>query len=328
MKTENVALTFENSAGTGCTPGNNAEAEQSELKAEIQKLKQERQAVILAHFYQNKEIQEIADVIGDSFQLARVAQETKALVIVVAGVRFMAETAKMLNPEKLVLLPEPEAACPMAEMADAKGIRAYRREHPGALVVSYVNTTADVKAESDVCCTSANALEVLKSLEPGRPVLFVPDRNLGNYIALKTGRNMDLWDGYCPIHQRLTPEEITEARQKHPQAEVLVHPECDPQVVQLADQALGTNGMIKYVGASDADEFIIGTDVGLLHQLSALYPQKRFYLAAEHLICPDMKKISLEKILDTLKNLQPAVEVPADITYGARRALVNMIKIY
>lgn len=328
MKTIDVALKPEPGAGTGCDPGNQAEAEQSVLKAEIQKLKQEREAVILAHFYQDKEIQEIADIVGDSFQLARAAQDATVPVIVMAGVRFMAETAKMLNPEKLVLLPDAEASCPMAEMADAEGIRAYRREHPGALVVSYVNTTADVKAESDVCCTSANALEILKSLEPNRPVLFVPDRNLGNYIALKTGRRMDLWDGHCPIHQLLTPAEITEARQNHPQAEVLVHPECDPQVVQLADRALGTNGMIKYVGESDADEFIIGTEAGLLHQLSALYPQKQFYLAAEHLICPDMKKIGLEKIRDALKTLQPAVEVPADITYGARKALLNMVKIY
>lgn len=328
MTNMDVALKTEPSAGTGCDPGNKAQAEQSGLKAEIQKLKEEREAIILAHFYQDQEIQEIADIVGDSFQLARAAQDTEAPVMVMAGVRFMAETAKLLNPGKLVLLPDIEASCPMAEMADAEGIRAYRREHPGALVISYVNTTADVKAESDVCCTSANALEVLKSLEPDRPVLFVPDRNLGNFITQKTGRDMELWEGHCPIHQRLTTGEITKARQKHPQAEVLVHPECDPQIVQLADQALGTNGMIKYVGESDTEEFIIGTEAGLLHQLSALYPQKRFYLAAEHLICPDMKKISLEKIRDALKTLQPAVEVPADITCGARRALLNMIKIY
>lgn len=323
-----MALRTEPGAGTECAPGNKTEAEQSVLKAEIQKLKQERGAIILAHYYQDKEIQEIADIVGDSFQLARAAQEAEVPVIVMAGVRFMAETAKLLNPEKLVLLPDTEASCPMAEMADAEGIRTYRREHPGALVVSYVNTTADVKAESDVCCTSANALQVLKSLEPDRPVLFVPDRNLGKFITQKTGRDMDLWEGFCPIHQRLTPAEITEARQHHPQAEVLVHPECDPQVVQLADQALGTNGMIKYVGESDTEEFIIGTEAGLLHRLNALYPHKRFYLAAEHLICPNMKKISLEKIRDSLKTLQPAVEVPADITYGARRALLNMVKIY
>ena len=269
----------------------------------------------------------MADLVGDSFRLARAAQETEAAVIVLAGVRFMAETAKLLNPDKLVLLPEPEARCPMAEMADAEGVRAYRRQHPETLVVSYVNTTAEVKAESDICCTSANALGVLKSLEPGRPVLFVPDRNLGGFIAEETGRSMELWDGYCPIHQRLTPAEITEARRLHPAAEVLVHPECDPQVVKIADQALGTTGMIKYVGESGSEEFIIGTEEGLLHKLHAIYPNKQFYLAAEHLICPNMKSINLEKIRDALQTLTPAVEVPAEITVRARQALVKMMEI-
>lgn len=297
------------------------------LREEIQKIKVERNAVILAHSYQRREVQEAADLVGDSFQLAKAAQETDADVIVLAGVRFMAETAKLLNPEKIVLIPEPEARCPMAEMADAESVRTYRRKHPGVLVVSYVNTLAEVKAESDICCTSANAKQVIESLEPGRQTLFLPDRNLGNFLNKKTGTSMTLWPGYCPIHQRLTTEEIKEARNRHPDAEVLVHPECEPEIIGLADRALGTTGMVKYVGESSSQEFIIGTEEGLLHRLRREYPNRKFYPAAEHLICPNMKSINLEKIRDTLLTLSPKVEVPPEIENWARQALLRMMEI-
>lgn len=305
----------------------NWEQQQSELKAKIQKTKAERNAVILAHSYQRREVQEAADLVGDSFQLARAAQDTDADIIVLAGVRFMAETAKLLNPDKMVLLPEPEATCPMAEMADAEAVRAYREQHPDSLVVSYVNTLAEVKAESDICCTSANAQQVVESLEQGRPVMFLPDRNLGDYLNKKIGINMRLWDGYCPIHQRLTAEEIIEARRLHPGAEVLVHPECEQEIIRLADRALGTTGMVKYVASSPAREFIIGTEEGLLHKLRREFPDRVFHLAAKHLVCPNMKSINLKKILDCLQNLEPQVEVPEEIAERARRSLIRMMEI-
>lgn len=303
------------------------EKRQEILKKQIGLLKAERRAIILAHSYQRKEVQEVADLVGDSFQLAKAAQETDADIIVLAGVRFMAETAKLLNPDKIVLLPEPDARCPMAEMAEAEAVRAYRQEHPEVIVVAYVNTLAEVKAESDICCTSANAQRVIESLEPGRPILFLPDRNLGDFLNKKTGATMTLWPGYCPIHQRLTAEEIREARRRHLGAEVLVHPECEPEVVELADRALGTTGMVRYVKESSSQEFIIGTEEGLLHKLRREYPNRKFYLAAEHLICPNMKSINLEKIRDALLNLAPQVEIPEKVAERARQALLRMMEI-
>ncbi|NPV93336.1 MAG: quinolinate synthase NadA [Firmicutes bacterium] len=303
------------------------EQQQLELKEKILRLKAERNAVILAHSYQRREVQEAADLVGDSFQLARAAQDTDADIIVLAGVSFMAETAKLLNPDKVVLHPEPGATCPMAEMAEAKAVREYREKNPETLVVSYVNTLAEVKAESDICCTSANAQQVVESLEPGRPVIFLPDRNLGDYLNKKIGIDMRLWDGYCPIHQRLTAGEIEEARRLHPGAEVLVHPECEPEVIGLADRALGTTGMVKHVASSPGREFIIGTEEGLLHKLRREFPDRVFHLAAEHLVCPNMKSINLKKILDCLQDLEPRVEVPEEVFEKARRSLTRMMEI-
>jgi len=298
-----------------------------ELAAEIAQLKRERDAIILAHSYQRAEVQAVADRVGDSFQLARWAQETSASVIVLAGVRFMAETAKILNPDKKVLLPEPEAGCPMADMVDAQQLAAYLQEHPSTIVVSYVNTTAEVKALTDICCTSANARQVVESLPPDREILFLPDRNLGHFINEKIGSNMKLWEGYCPTHAKLEVADIESARLSHPAAEVLVHPECAPEVVAAADQALGTTGMIKYIEASANQDFIIGTEAGLVDRLKMLYPNKSFYLPNPELICPNMKATTLSKVKNCLLYMEPEVEVSPQIMKDGRAALEKMMSI-
>lgn len=300
---------------------------QRKLAAEIEELKKQRQAVIFAHSYQRPEVQAIADKVGDSFQLARWAQETDAPVIVLAGVRFMAETAKILNPDKTVLLPEPEAGCPMADMVDAQQLSAYLQEHPDTMVVSYVNTSAEVKALTDVCCTSANARQVVDSIPADREILFLPDRNLGSFINQKLGSQMKLWEGYCPTHAKLTAADIDKARREHPEAEVLVHPECDPEVVAAADHALGTTGMIKHVDNSPVKEFIIGTEMGLVDRLKMLYPDKNFYLASSELICPNMKATTLSKIKNCLEELQPEIQLPPAIMRDARASLERMMQI-
>ncbi|MGE5454220.1 MAG: quinolinate synthase NadA [Methylocystaceae bacterium] len=300
---------------------------QQALAAEIAQLKKDRDAVIFAHCYQRSEVQAVADQVGDSFQLARWAQESTASVIVLAGVRFMAETAKILNPDKKVLLPEVEAGCPMADMVDAKQLAAYLEEHPNTLVVSYINTTAEVKALTDICCTSANARQVVESLPSDQEILFLPDRNLGSFINNKIGSHMKLWPGYCPTHAKLGVDDIKAARKAHPAAEVLVHPECDPEVVKVADQALGTTGMVKHIGASEVKEFIIGTEVGLVERLQMLYPEKSFYLAASELICPNMKATTLSKVRDALLYMEPEVEVLPQIMRDGRAALDKMMNI-
>lgn len=300
---------------------------QMDLAAEIAQLKKERNAVIFAHCYQRAEVQAVADQVGDSFQLARWAQETTASVIVLAGVRFMAETAKILNPDKKVLLPEAEAGCPMADMVDAEQLTSYLAEHPNTVVVSYVNTTAEVKALTDICCTSANARQVVESLPVDKEILFLPDRNLGSFINEKIGSQMKLWPGYCPTHAKLEVDHILTARKAHPAAEVLVHPECDPEVVKAADHALGTTGMVKHIDSSTVQEFIIGTEVGLVERLQMLYPEKRFYLATPELICPNMKATTLTKVRNALLNLEPEVEVPAQIMRDGRAALEKMMSI-
>ncbi|MGE5380027.1 MAG: quinolinate synthase NadA [Methylocystaceae bacterium] len=300
---------------------------QQALAAEIAQLKKERDAVILAHCYQRPEVQAIADQVGDSFQLARWAQETKADVIVLAGVRFMAETAKILNPDKKVLLPEAEAGCPMANMVDAEQLSAYLKEHPDTVVVSYVNTTAEVKALTDICCTSANARQVIESLPADREILFLPDRNLGSYINNKIGSKMNLWEGHCPTHAKLKAADIEKARRNHPEAEVLVHPESAPEVVAAADHALGTTGMVKHVGNSPVREFIIGTEMGLVDRLKMLYPEKEFYLANPELICPNMKATTLSKIKNCLLNMEPEIDVPEPIMRDGRAALEKMMAI-
>ncbi|ADI00939.1 MULTISPECIES: quinolinate synthase NadA [Syntrophothermus] len=293
----------------------------------INRRKQELNAIILAHFYQRPEIQEMADYVGDSLQLAVQAAKTTADVIVFCGVRFMAESAKILNPKRTVLLPEPGAGCPMADMVTAKELRRKKQELPGVQVVCYVNSSAEVKAESDICCTSSNAVKVVNSLPPGVPVLFVPDKNLGHFVARQTGREMILWEGYCPVHHRVSLDELMEAKRQHPGAVVMVHPECQPEVVAASDYALSTGGILETVGRLPDREFIIGTEEGLLYQLRKRYPDRSFYLVRDEFLCPDMKLTTVEKVVRSLETLEPKIEVPEDVRGRAYQALERMINL-
>lgn len=291
------------------------------------RLKKERDAVILAHVYQRPEVQDVADFVGDSLGLSQQAAATGAKVIIFCGVHFMAESASILSPDKTVVLPEEEAGCPMAEMIDAVQLERKKQEMPGAVVVCYVNTSAEVKAECDIACTSANAVKVVQSLPPEQPVLFVPDKNLGKYIASKTGRDMTVWEGYCNVHDRLTVEDIQKAKAVHPQALVLVHPECRPEVVALADKVASTTGMINFARENSAREFIIGTESGILHQLRKGAPFKEFFMASSKLVCPNMKKTTLESVHRALVTLQPRVQVSEDVRMKAARSLERMLSV-
>jgi quinolinate synthase len=298
-----------------------------ELSRQIGELKEQRKAVILAHYYQRPEVQDVADFVGDSLQLAQQAAATSAEVIVFCGVYFMAESAKILSPGKIVLLPDEGAGCPLADMASPEAVRSRKESLPGCIVITYVNSSAAVKAESDFCCTSSNALKVVLAMPTERPVLFVPDRNLGGYISRHTGRNLELWDGYCHVHDRLKADEILAARAEHPGAPVLVHPECRPEVIDLADYVSSTGGMLKYAGASPAPAFIIGTEQGLLHSLQKAYPDKSFYPASAHMVCPNMKLTTLEKVRWALEDMAPQIEVQPDVRARARQALTRMLEI-
>ncbi len=293
----------------------------------IQALKKMRNAVILAHNYQPGEIQDLADYAGDSLGLSVQAAGTNADVIVFCGVRFMAETAAILSPDKTVLLPEKNAGCPMADMIDAPQLTELKSKHPDALVVCYVNSTAEVKALSDYCCTSGNALELVESLPKDREILFVPDKNLGGFINERTGRNMILWPGYCSTHVLMRPEDIHQARREHPQAVLLAHPECNPEVRELADELLSTGQMLKFARTSDVKEFIIATENGILHTLKKQNPDKTFYPVSEKAICPNMKKITLEKVLWALEDMQYHITVPEPISTKAKRSLDRMIEV-
>ena len=296
---------------------------------EIEKLRRERRAVILAHNYQRGEIQDLADINGDSLELSRKAAQTDARVIVFCGVRFMAESAAILSPSKTVLLPVPEAGCPLADMITVKGLREMKGKYPGAAVVSYVNTSAEIKAESDICCTSTNAIEIVDSLKEDR-VIFVPDENLGRYVATKTSKEIIFWKGYCPAHYRVLPEDIVKIKQAHPRAKLIVHPECRLEVILMADEVLSTGGMIKYAKnspAEEAEEIIVGTEVGLVYRLQKENPHKRFYLATDKLICPNMKLTTLAKVAQALKKLQHVIKVPEDIRQKAERALKRMLEV-
>lgn len=297
------------------------------VRQRIEELKAERRAVILAHNYQVGPVQDLADYVGDSLGLSRQAADVKADVIVFCGVRFMAETAAILNPERLVLLPDLEAGCPMAAMLNGDRLREMKAQHPEAAVVCYVNSTAEVKAMSDVCCTSSNAVEVVRSIESDRPVIFVPDRHLGHYVARQTGRKIILDRGYCPTHVRIVPEHIEQMRELYPDAEVMVHPECRDEVVDLADVVTSTGGMLAYARHSKARTIIVGTEVDLIHRLSLENPDKEFLPATKAAVCPNMKRITPEKVLWSLEELQHEVSVPEDIARDARRALSRMLEI-
>jgi quinolinate synthase len=292
----------------------------------IQQLKTQRNAVILAHNYQTPDIQDIADYVGDSLGLSIQAAQTKADVIVFCGVLFMAETAAILSPTKTVLLPDIHAGCPMADMITASQLAKLKSEHPDALVVCYVNSTAEVKAMSDYCCTSSNAVRLVGNLPKDKPIIFVPDQHLGRFVEERTGRKMILWPGFCPTHQWITDTDVAEARRTHPGAIVLAHPECSPAVRAVADELLSTGQMIAYAGKSAATEFIIVTEQGIVHSLKKKYPDKAFYIASSRAVCPNMKKITLEKVLWSLEDLKPVITVPQAIRVKARRALDRMLE--
>ncbi|WP_406660982.1 quinolinate synthase NadA [Methanolobus sp. ZRKC3] len=296
------------------------------LKEKILQLKKERNAVILAHNYQIEEVQDIADFTGDSLELARKAANQSADVIVFCGVDFMAETAAILSPEKTVLLPAPDANCPMAEMITAGELRVLKERFPDAAVVCYVNTTAEVKAESDICCTSSNAVKVVESLDADQ-IIFVPDKNLGSYVARFTDKKVLPWEGFCFVHDRITPEDVNTARQLHPDAQVLVHPECRAEVVDMADHVFSTSGMIEHVCKSSNKEFIIGTEVGILHRMKKDCPDKLCYPLSSQAICTNMKRTDLQKVYNSLKSLTPRVTVPEDVADRARLAIQRMLDI-
>ncbi len=298
-----------------------------EWMEKIIRLKESRGAVILAHYYQIPEIQDVADYVGDSLNLARQAAETQAEVIVFCGVRFMAESAKILNPDKTVLLPVSEAGCAMADMVTAEQIRTLKQEHPEAVVISYVNSSVAVKAESDICCTSSNALAVVESIPEKREIIFVPDRNLGSYVAAQTGRDMILWPGYCPIHNELTRDEVEACQREYPGAKLVVHPECTPEITAMADAVSSTGGILEYVRKCPDREFIIGTEEGFLYTLQKNCHDKTFHIARGGFSCPDMKLITLPLLADCLERNQYPIDVPESVRVKASQALNKMLAI-
>jgi quinolinate synthase len=294
------------------------------LVERLGELRRLRNAVILAHNYQLGEVQDVADFLGDSLDLSRKAMATDADVIVFCGVHFMAETAAILSPHKTVVLPEPRAGCPMADMIDAETLRDLRGKHPGAVVVCYVNTSAEVKAESDVCCTSANAAEVVSRFAPDQEIIFVPDRNLGANTAARMGREMILWPGFCAVHDRIRLDDIARRRARFPGSVVMVHPECRPEVVGAADTALSTSGMVRFARETTADTVIVGTELGLVHRLQKESPEKLFVPLTEQAVCPNMKLTTLEKVVAALESLAPRITVPEDVRLRAERAVRRM----
>lgn len=293
----------------------------------IKELKKKRNAIILAHNYQRGEVQDIADYTGDSLGLSQQAAKTAAEMIVFCGVHFMAETASILCPGKLVVLPDENAGCPMANMITRKELILKKKEYPGAKVVCYVNSTAAVKAESDICCTSSNAIKIVSSFPKEQEILFVPDKSLGGYVSKQLNRPMILWEGYCPTHHRILAEHIVEAKKEHPQAKIVVHPECTPDVIELADHVASTTGIAKYCRESGAGKFIIGTEIGLLHRLKKENPQKIFFAVTPLSDCPNMKLINLEKILWALEDLVYEVKVAEDIAQKAHSAIRKMLDL-
>lgn len=298
----------------------------NELIDKIKQLKEEKDAVILAHYYVDDDVQELADYVGDSFYLAKVATGIDKKVILFCGVRFMGESAKILNPDKTVILPDAEADCPMAHMADVAKIEELRKQYDDLAVVCYVNSTAELKMHSDICVTSSNALDIVKKL-PNKNIFFIPDQNLGSFVkAMVPEKNVILNDGYCPIHKELSEDSVLKAKERHPQALFLVHPECRKEIVDLADYAGSTAGIIDYATASDKKEFIIGTELGVMYELRRRNPDKEFYAADEQQICPDMKKISLEKIVETLENIGNKVELDIEVIEKANAPLKRMLE--
>jgi len=298
----------------------------NQIKEKIARLKEELKAVIVAHNYQRPEVQDIADFVGDSLELSRHCTEVDAQTIVFCGVQFMAETAAILNPDRMVLLPEGSAGCPLADMITVDELREWKQRYPKAAVVCYVNSSAEIKAESDICCTSANGVEVVNSVA-NDDILFIPDQNLGHYVSTQTKKNIILYPGYCYVHHRLKPEQVKLIKRHHPDAQVLVHPECRPEVIAVADAALSTSQMLRYVKASPHQSFIIGTEEGILHGLRQENLGKSFYLLTNSQICIDMKKTTLEKVAQTMELRQNVVTVPEAIRVKAKQAVDRMLAI-
>ncbi|MBI5286506.1 MAG: quinolinate synthase NadA [Deltaproteobacteria bacterium] len=296
------------------------------LQDEIRLLLKDRKAIMLSHNYQRDEIQEMADLCGDSLGLSQAAADSDAKVIVFCGVHFMAESASTLCPDKTVLLPRLDAGCPMADMITGKDLRKEREKRPGVPVVAYVNTTAEVKALSDICCTSANAVKVINSMDSDR-VYMVPDRNLAMYVARTAKKKMEWWNGFCPTHERLKPEEVLKAKEKYPDAVFVCHPECRPEVIDLADHVCSTSGMYKFAKETKAKTIIVGTEMGILYRLRKGNPDKTFILPSKSLICPNMKLITLEDVLEALIKMDKVVKVPEEIRIPARKALDRMLQI-
>lgn len=296
------------------------------LVKKILELKKKRNAIIIVHNYQRAEVQDIGDFVGDSLELSRKAAETNADTIIFCGVHFMAETASILSPGKIVLLPNIESGCPMADMITAEDLIKKKKEMPSARVVCYVNSTAEVKAESDICCTSANAVKVVQSLGEG-DIIFVPDQYLGSYVSNMLKREMTIWPGYCPTHVKIQPEDILKLKKKYPEAIAMVHPECRPDVTAVADEVLSTGGMIRMARESNVKTFIIGTEREILHRLKKENPEKIFIHATTKAICPNMKKITLENVLWSLQEMQPEVKVPEDVGRKARLAVERMLSV-
>ena len=292
----------------------------------ISKLKEDKNAVILAHNYQLPEIQDIADFVGDSLRLSVEASRTPADVIVFCGVHFMAETAAIISPDKKVLMPDDNAGCPMADMITPDDVKKLKAEHPGAVVVAYVNTSAAVKAESDYCCTSANAVKVVEKLKD-KEIIFIPDKYLGDYVSKQTGKKMILFNGYCPTHAKILPEHVLAAKKAHPRALVLAHPECTPGVLALADKVASTEGMAMFARGSAAKEFIVATELGMLHRLKKENPSKSFFPASDIAVCPNMKLATIEKVLWSLEEDKVEIKVPPEIAGKAKLAIDRMIQL-
>lgn len=299
----------------------------SSLGNKIKDLKKKRNAVILVHNYQLPEVQDVADYRGDSLELSRIASKTDAEVIVFCGVYFMAETASILSPDKKVIMPDINSGCPMANMLKADDLRKLKAKHPKAVTVGYVNTSAEVKAELDYCCTSTNAVAVVKALKDKKDIIFVPDKYLADFVSKKTGRSMIIWNGFCPTHIKILPEDLKRERKFHPFAKVMVHPECLPQVVSMADAVLSTSLMAKFAKESEATEFIVGTEIGLIYRLKKDNPKKEFYPASERALCPNMKRTTEEKIIYALEEMKEEVRVPDNIRKRARKSIDRMLEI-
>jgi len=298
-----------------------------ELTNKINELKEQKNAVIVSHTYQRDEVQEIADVVGDSFELSRYCASTGANVIVFCGVHFMAESAKILSPGKTILLPERDAGCPMADMVTAEALREFKKKHPNAAVLCYINSSAEVKAESDICCTSSNAVDVIRSIKQ-KDIIFVPDKNLGSYVAkMVPEKNIILWDGFCQTHHRVRANEVKRAKELHPDAIVLVHPECRPEVVEMADFVGSTKAIIEYGTKSKHKKFIIGTEMGVLYSLRKNNPDKVFYLLSQGFVCPNMKKTTLNSVFNSLNEEKYNIELDEEIIKRASKPLERMLKI-